>query len=126
MKKLIIKVLVFTVPICCWFIIEGILPPSTYTYRPWEALDYQTLFGLGRFFYPNSEIQMESVGELCHHTKNSVSKGNFLKNPTVIGTGKKSLLQVASINYLVTWVRWRPANNYARWFYYKKVLALTV
>ena len=51
---------------------------------------------------------------------------NFLKNPTVIGTGKKSLLQDASINYLVTWVSWRPANNYARWFYYNKVLALTV
>ena len=69
MKKFIRNTLLFLIPVLCWFIAEGLLPSSTFTYRPWEALDYQTSFSLDRIFYPNSEIEMESVGQLCHHTE---------------------------------------------------------
>lgn len=68
MKRFLIKLFVFTLPILCWFIIEGFLPSSIYTWRPWEALRFQSGFAMGDYFHPNEELQMESVGELCHHT----------------------------------------------------------
>lgn len=100
MKQFVIKLFVFTLPISCWFIIEGLLPSNTYTYRPWEALDFQTRFDLDRYFHPNNELEMESVGELCHHTKYAITKdekwvtdriGNrnnfFIENPDILIMG---------------------------------------
>lgn len=72
MKKFAFNILVFIIPVLCWFTIEGLLPTNTFTIRPWESLDFQTRFDLGRNFYPNNKLQMESVGELAHHTKYAI------------------------------------------------------
>lgn len=79
MKRLIIKLLFFVLPILGWLIIEGFLPPNTYTYRPWEALKFQTVFSIRKFFHPNTTVQMKSSGELCHHTKFSTYKDELWK-----------------------------------------------
>lgn len=74
MKKLIIKIAVFAVPILLWFIIEGFLPSNTYTWRPWEAMLFQSVFSMGDFYHPNQEIDMKSVGDLCYQTPYALPK----------------------------------------------------
>jgi hypothetical protein len=108
MKKLIISLFFFAVPIGGWFIIEGTLPSSVYAYRPWEALMFQTVFDMGRKFHPNVELKMTTQGELCHHTEYAVPKneiwrtdqlGNrndsYIKDPDVFIIGDSFVAGVA-------------------------------
>lgn len=109
MVKYILKILVFSLPILLWFIIEGILPSSTFAYRPWEALKFNNEFfkQIG-YFYPNTTLVMKSEGELCHHTKHTIFKkekwitdklGNrndkFIENPDVLVIGDSFISGVA-------------------------------
>jgi alginate O-acetyltransferase complex protein AlgJ len=100
MKRFFITTIVFTIPLLIWVIIEGLLPSYAFTYRPWEALDFQTAFHLDRTFHPNSELRMISVGQLCHHTKYAVKMeetwitdelGNrnntYIKDPDILIVG---------------------------------------
>ena len=100
MKRFLTTTVVFTVPLLIWVFIEGLLPSSAFTYRPWEALDFQTVFHLDRTFHPNTELRMKSVGQLCHHTEYAVTKeetwitdelGNrnntFIKDPDILIIG---------------------------------------
>lgn len=53
--------------------IEVFLPLSTFTFRPYEALLY-THSGIGMPFYPDNRLRMNSVGDLCSGTRNSIKK----------------------------------------------------
>jgi alginate O-acetyltransferase complex protein AlgJ len=119
MKNLIFKIIVFIIPLIGWLVIEGLLPPNTFTYRPWEALDFQTPFDLDRYFHTNTELEMKSVGQLCHHTKYAITKderwitdkiGNrnnlFVENPDILIMGDSfaagcSVTQDSIINNLL-------------------------
>jgi hypothetical protein len=66
LKKFILKIIFFVLPFT-FLLIEGFLPLSTFTYRPWEALLYTSGNGSPPF-YPNQNLTMYSTGDLCHHT----------------------------------------------------------
>ncbi|RIH65701.1 hypothetical protein D1164_08565 [Mariniphaga sediminis] len=100
MNKFIFKIIIFVIPVLGLYVVEGFLPSFTFTYRPWEALDFQTKFDFERTFYPNKKVQMEAVGQLCHHTPHAIVKeetwktdklGNrndtFIQNPDVLIIG---------------------------------------
>ena len=53
--------------------LEGFLPLSLFTHRPWEALLYRHA-GVGMPFYPNQSLQMLSTGDLRHHTSGTIEK----------------------------------------------------
>ncbi|MGM0407677.1 MAG: alginate O-acetyltransferase AlgX-related protein [Bacteroidota bacterium] len=108
MKRFILKILIFALPVLGWFIIEAFLPSHTFTYRPWEALMFQTPLNVGRTFHPNSEVKMKSEGELGHHTRHAVLKdeywrtdsiGNrndsFIKSPDVLIIGDSFIAGIA-------------------------------
>jgi hypothetical protein len=73
MKKFILKTVFFLLPLFL-LIVEALLPLNKFTYRPWEALIYNSKNGLAFPFYPNQSLIMNSVGDLCHHTQNEVIK----------------------------------------------------
>lgn len=73
MKRFILKTVFFLLPLLFLFV-EVLIPLNTFTYRPWEALIYNSNKGLAFPFYPNQSLVMNSVGDLCHHTKNEIIK----------------------------------------------------
>lgn len=73
MKRFILKTVFFLLPLLFLFV-EALMPLNTFTYRPWEALIYNSKKGLAFPFYPNQSLVMNSVGDLCHHTQNEVIK----------------------------------------------------
>jgi hypothetical protein len=73
MKKYLIKVLLFIMPLSL-LLIEGFLPDNEFTYRPWEALVYIKKEGAAFPFYPNRSVDMTSEGDLCHHTDRAIKK----------------------------------------------------
>jgi hypothetical protein len=97
MKKFIFTLLLFFLPLSV-FVIEVFLPFNTFTYRPWEALLFNSE---GLFpFYPDKTIKMKSVGDLCHHTKFEIVKDenwitdklgyrntNFTESPDILLIG---------------------------------------
>lgn len=97
MKKFLIKILLFLLPLSIFFI-EGFLPYDSFTFRPWESL----LFKSNRsfFFYPNTQIDMISTGDLCHHTPNAIKRNEkwivddigfrnnkYIENPDILLIG---------------------------------------
>ncbi len=105
MKKFIKKILFVLGSISFIFLLEGLLPKSTFTYRPWEAMRYNSTLSMGRYFYPDAQIEMNSEGQFCHHTKNSVIRkeawitdklGNrnnlYIKNPDVLIIGDSNVV----------------------------------
>jgi hypothetical protein len=119
MRIFIIKSLIFSAPILFLMLIEIILPLETFTYRPWEALRYNSKNGIAFPFIPNQRIKMHAVGDLCHHTKYQVSKyenwqtdslgfrnEKFIKKPDIIILGDSfiagsGLPQDSTINCLL-------------------------
>jgi alginate O-acetyltransferase complex protein AlgJ len=73
MKKFILKTIFFLLPLSFIFV-ETLLPLNIFTYRPWEALIYKSKRGLAFPFYPNQSLVMNSVGDLCHHSKKEIIK----------------------------------------------------
>jgi hypothetical protein len=74
MRKFIIKILYFTfIPLAVIFISYIIIPFKALTYRPWEALIFINIPS-NSSFYPYSYLDMNSVGDLCHHSKNAITK----------------------------------------------------
>jgi hypothetical protein len=45
---------------------------DTFTHRPWEALLFKS--NKTMFFYPNQQLDHQSVGDLCHHTQFAIEK----------------------------------------------------
>lgn len=78
MKKFIIALIIFSAPVFVYFALNYFLV-NNIAYRPWEAVSfYQSIPYLGNF-YPDSEVDMISVGDLCHHSKNAVQKEEYWK-----------------------------------------------
>ena len=73
MRRFILKTVLFSLPLLLLFA-EVLLPTNTFTYRPWEALIYNSKKGLAFSFYPNQSLVMNSVGDLCDHTQNEIIK----------------------------------------------------
>lgn len=74
MKKFIATILLFTlIPLAIIALCDSIIQVKLLTHRPWEALIFSNL-GANSPFYPNTTLEMNSVGDLCHHTKNSILK----------------------------------------------------
>ncbi len=55
-----------------------VIPVKSLAYRPWEALVFSNMPSDAPF-YPNSNLDMYSVGDLCHHSKNSILKKEHWK-----------------------------------------------
>jgi len=99
MKKFLINIIIFTLPLTI-FLIEGFLPINTFTYRPWEAMLYTTSKDVAFPFYPNQDLKMLSMGDLLHHTENTILKkenwitdelgyrnDTFIKKPKILLIG---------------------------------------
>lgn len=72
MKKFLLTLLVFTIPAILLILAEVLLKPNFFTFRPWEGLKYSTKVATYCQFYPNQTLEMEAVGDLCHHTDKAV------------------------------------------------------
>jgi alginate O-acetyltransferase complex protein AlgJ len=74
MTKFLSKITIFSIiPLIFLFIIEGILPPTLFTFRAWEAIKAKTPLFVGPF-YPNVEYDMIEEGDLAHHTNYAIEK----------------------------------------------------
>ncbi len=73
MKKLIVKVGLFFLPVSILFI-EIMLPKNQFTYRPWEALLFYHPKKIAYPYYPNQNLAMHSVGDLGYRTKNEIPR----------------------------------------------------
>jgi hypothetical protein len=74
MKRFIKHFVFFIIPIIIWPISEGLLPITTFTFRHFEALSFKSKVPHLTRFYPNINSEMKAVGDLCHHTDNSIIK----------------------------------------------------
>jgi alginate O-acetyltransferase complex protein AlgJ len=103
MKKFIFKGLIFCLPFMAMGF-EALLPLSTFTFRPDEALLYNHS-GIGMPFYPDHNLQMNAIGDLCAYTNNSVKKNvlwitdkigyrndQFIEDPDVLLVGDSFIL----------------------------------
>ncbi len=94
MRKFIYQVLIFTLnPLIIIFIGYTFIPVKSLTYRPWEALVYSNL-PTNSPFYPNSYLNMNSVGDLCHHSKNSIMKMECWKTDDIGFRNDKFIIDV--------------------------------
>lgn len=64
--------LAFSVPAILLIFAEVLLKPNFFTFRPWEGLKYSTKVATFCQFYPNQTVEMDAVGDLCHHTDKAV------------------------------------------------------
>lgn len=79
MRKFIGKILLFAlIPLVILLLCYILIPTKSIIYRPWEALTFSNI-STNAPFYPNAKINMNSVGDLCHHSKNAVSKKEYWK-----------------------------------------------
>lgn len=76
MKNFLNKCFYFILPLSIFFI-EIFLPIDTFTYRPWETLLYVNRKGNIYPFYPNKNLKMTSVGDLCYYTDFSIKKKEY-------------------------------------------------
>lgn len=58
-------------------IIEFLQNPTTFTFRTWEGITYNTRVPHLSVFYPNMRTIMNSTGDLSHHTSKAVIKSEF-------------------------------------------------
>jgi hypothetical protein len=66
------KYIIFILPIFGLLSVELFMPLNTFTHRPWEALLFKS--NKTMFFYPNQQLDHQSVGDLCHHTQFAIEK----------------------------------------------------
>lgn len=82
MKKFIYTLIIFSLPVCIYFTLNFLIV-NKIAYRPYEAITfYKSIPYLG-YFYPNSLIDMNSVGDLCHHTDHAVQKREYWKTDSL-------------------------------------------
>ena len=55
-------------------VLEALLPPTTFSFRPFEGLTYATKVPRRSSLYPNSKVSMIAFGDLCHHTNKAIAK----------------------------------------------------
>lgn len=76
MKKTVIKIMLFGLPILTLGIAEILLPVTFFATRPHEALLYRHN-GIGMPYYPNQKVKMMSIGDLCTITGYPVKKNDL-------------------------------------------------
>lgn len=99
MRRFIIRTTFFLLPLCV-LLTEGFLPSNTFTFRPWEALQYKTRKGIAFPFHPNKTVDMHSVGDLSRYSDHGIVKrenwttdklgyrnNNFIKKADVLLVG---------------------------------------
>lgn len=74
MKKFLLSLLAFFAPLILLMVAEVLMPANTFSFRPWEALKYSTTVPTYCQFYPNQALEMNAVGDLCHHTDKAVHR----------------------------------------------------
>ncbi|HET9571324.1 MAG TPA: hypothetical protein VFP20_07965 [Bacteroidales bacterium] len=72
MKKFLLTLLVFIVPVLLLMVTEVLLPSGFFAFRPWEGLMSSNKIPTYCTFYPNERMEMNSVGDLCHHTDHAL------------------------------------------------------
>jgi hypothetical protein len=85
MRKFLTKIVFFTfIPLVLMYISYIVIPVKLLTYRPWEALRFSNMYiPTNSPFYPNAYLNMNSVGDLCHHSKNSITKKECWKTDEI-------------------------------------------
>jgi hypothetical protein len=56
---------------------EAFLPPTTFSFRPYEGLTYSSKVPRRSSLYPDSKVFMTAYGDLCHHTNKAIAKPEF-------------------------------------------------
>ncbi|MGV8813805.1 MAG: hypothetical protein ACOH2D_06805 [Gelidibacter sp.] len=72
MKKFISKYIIFILPLIGLLSGDIFLSVDAFSYRPWEALLFQS--NKNMFFYPNQILDIQSVGDLCYRTQFAIKK----------------------------------------------------
>lgn len=114
MRKFITKIVLFIstgflTTLICYITI----PIKSIVYRPWEALIVNHL-PIDAPFYPNADLNMVSVGDLCHHSENAIVKrehwktdelgfrnDNYIRNADILIIGD-SFTAGSSLNQSIT------------------------
>lgn len=95
MRRFILKLCLFSIPILL-YVVADLSFSDNLAYRPWEALAFHTdqkMFGL---YYPNQEMRMTSVGDLCHHSDNAIQKPEYWQTDA-LGYRNDSVIDNADI-----------------------------
>jgi hypothetical protein len=74
MKKFLLMLLAFFAPVILLMVTEVLIPPITFSFRPWEGMQFATKVPTYCQFYPNQTVEMDAVGDLCHHTDKAVHR----------------------------------------------------
>lgn len=74
MKKFLLLLLAFVAPVIILMVVEALIPPNTFSFRPWEALKFSTKVSTYCQFYPFQSLEMDAVGDLRHHTDKAVHR----------------------------------------------------
>jgi len=61
MRKFILKINIFITPVILWFMVEAFLPVTTFTFRHYEALHFDSNIPKQNSWYPNIESNMSEV-----------------------------------------------------------------
>jgi hypothetical protein len=77
MKTFLRNILYFFAPFICLLVIEAFLPPTSFSFRPYEGLTFGTKVPRRSSLYPNSKVSMIAFGDLCHHTNKAIAKPEF-------------------------------------------------
>jgi len=77
MKKYLLTILLFLIPVVCLMVIEVLLPPTFFTFRTWEGISFATKIPHHSAFYPDSKTNMYAAGDLCHHTNKAIMKSEL-------------------------------------------------
>jgi hypothetical protein len=72
MRKFLLTLLLFLLPVVLLMVVETFVSPVTFSFRPWEGLKYSTKVPTFCQFYPNETVEMAAVGDLAHHTNKAV------------------------------------------------------
>ena len=83
MRRFIRNLIFFILPIIAYLLIEGILPVTTFAFRSFEAIKFVTRIPRVGDFYPNINLTVNAVGDLCHHTDNEIVKLETLKTDRI-------------------------------------------
>ncbi|MFA6512277.1 MAG: hypothetical protein WCV86_04100 [Patescibacteria group bacterium] len=79
MKKFINTLTLFSLSALIIIVLcEIFIPVTVFFYRPWEAISFSKI-PANAPFYTNATLTMNSVGDLCHHTENSIIKNESWK-----------------------------------------------
>lgn len=99
MKKFLLLLLAFLIPILILMVVEVLLPANTFSFRPWEGLKYSTKVATYCQFYPNETVEMDAVGDLAHHTDKAMVRKEYWKTDK-LGYRNDAFIEQADILFI--------------------------